>query len=1056
MRKNAENGGGILIRRHTVALLVLAAAVLTATESVAKESDPTPVAPYANMQWREMGPASPGRVTAVAGSATNYKLYYVGAAGGGVWKTENAAQTWTPVFDQADVASIGAIALDPTDDNTVWVGTGEDDPRNDVSYGDGVYKSIDGGKTWSNVGLAGTKYISRILIDPKDHDHVLVGAQGDVFADSPERGVYVTDDGGKSWRNTLYVGPMSGISDLALDLQNPSVVYAGVWQFRRQPWTFQSGGPNDGLYKSTDGGNTWAKLTGGGFPTDTLGRIGVSVAPSDGNRVYALIESKQGLLWRSDDGGARWTMMNDETIVDQRPFYFTHIETDPKNPNLVYSVSEALSVSEDGGKTFTRFPYSNEDYHQLWIAPDDPSRMMVAADGQYSLTLDGGANWFNAANFPIGQVYHIGLSRENPYGVCAGFQDGPTMCAPSNSQDPNGILNKAWIWLTGGDGQWAVPDPVDPRFIWADTENGALIISNKVTKDVWLGQPYIQDAKASFDNRFARYRFNWESPIAFAPWNGHIAWIGGNCVFQTADRGMHWSVISPDLTRDDKTKQQPSGGPVTLDVSGAEQFDTILDIEGSTVKSGEIWVGTDDGLVQMTRDGGIHWSNATPPNGPRGGRYATVAPSSFDDGTAYAIADAHYTGDNAPYVFVTHDFGRHWDSIANGLPPSEWVRTIRPDIRDRDLLYLGTEQGIWISFDAGRSWQNLKNNMPSVSVRDIRIQPEFDDLVVGTHGRSIYVMDDLRPIQDLQQARAAGTWLFQPRVSYEYSPRSDEWTGTNFTAANPPSGVIISFYQRRAQNVPPKLEILESNGRTIKTIDGSQTIDGKEVSNIPNEPGINRYVWDFSADGPIKWKGAANPDSQGSDSGPQVPPGAYVARLILGGRTFLKGFQVKADPQTVETQAQFEESFALSEHCTAQYSVVDTMLNNLDAITKAFNDASSGATKAGNTALLAQIAIAVADENQTRQFLSADYKGPEDFVQRPGALREDLQYYLTGSPTIVTPALRELEKDVDGHFRRGVARYNDFVAGLPAIDAALRKANLAPLPDIEPIRIVAE
>lgn len=1048
-------------RRYTVALFVLLAAVSIAAESVAKEPSstsapvaspiPTPAAPYANMQWRAMGPASPGRVTAVAGSATNYNLYYAGAAGGGMLKTENAAQTWTPVFDQQDVASIGAIAIDPTDDDTVWVGTGEDNPRNDVSYGDGVYKSIDGGKTWSNVGLAGTKYISRILIDPKNHQHVLVGAQGDVFADSTERGVYVTDDGGKTWRNTLYIGPMSGISDLALDRQNPRIVYAGVWQFRRQAWTFQSGGPDDGLYKSTDGGNTWAKMTGGGLPTDTLGRIGISVAPSDGNRVYALIESKQGLLWRSDDSGAHWTMVNDQTIVDQRPFYFTHVETDPKNPDKVYSVSEALSVSTDAGKTFTRLPYFNEDYHQLWIAPDDASRMMVAADGQYSLTFDGGANWFNAANFPIGQVYHVGLSRENPYWVCAGFQDGPTMCAPSNSQDPNGVLNKAWIWLTGGDGQWGIPDPIDPNFIWADTENGTLSISNKVTKDSWLASPYITDSELSFDSRLARYRFNWESPIAFAPWDGHVAWLGGNRVFQTTDRGAHWSVISPDLTRDEKIKQQPSGGPVTFDVSGAEVYDTILDIEASTIRRGEIWVGTDDGLIQMTRDGGQHWSNVTPAHGPHYGRYATVAPSPFDDGTAFAISDAHYTGDSASYVFVTHDFGAHWASIANGLPQDEWVRTIRPDTRNRNLVYLGTEQAIWISFDAGRSWHSFKNNLPSVSVRDIRIQPDFDDMVIGTHGRSIYIMDDLRPIQDLSLAQAAGVWLFQPRASYEYNTRSDEFPGTDFAASNPPSGVPISFYQRSPHPSPPKLEILDASGRAIKTVQGSQDSGGQEVSIIPNESGINRYVWDFSADGPAKWT-SASPLYQSSDSGPQVPPGTYVVRLTLGGKTFRRSIEVKADPKTSETKAQFEESFLLSEHCTAQYSIVDTMLDNLDEVAKVLTDASASAKRAGNAELVAQLSSALADETRTHEFLSADYKGPEDFIQRPGALREDLQYFLNGSPTIVTPAFRELEKEVDGHFGQGVARYNEFVAGLPAINAKLRKASQSPLLDIKPIR----
>ncbi|MHB8147723.1 MAG: VPS10 domain-containing protein, partial [Vulcanimicrobiaceae bacterium] len=586
-----------------------------ASPSAKPSPTPTPGPPFSNMEWRAIGPAAAGgRVAAVAGSATDPKLYYVGSAGGGVWKSDNSGQTWSAVFAKQKVAAIGAVAIDPTDNHTVWVGTGEDNPRNDVSYGDGVYKSTDGGKTWTDMGLKQTKYISRILVDPRDHNHVIVGAQGDVFAGNTHRGVYVTNDGGKTWKQTLYVGPMSGVSDMAMDAQNPNVVFAGIWQFRRQPWTFTSGGPDDGLYKSTDGGETWTKLTGHGLPTGYTGRIGLAVAPSNGNRVYALIESSQGILWRSDNGGGTWTMESKNTLIDQRPFYFTHIAVDPKNPDKVYAVSEALSMSTDGGKKFKAIADQvHVDYHAIWIAPNDPSRVIVGEDGGYALTLDGGDNWFFSANLPIGEVYRVGLSNENPYWVCAGLQDNNAWCAPNNTQDPSGIQNKAWITSAGGDGEWTVPDPIDPNYLWGDSENGALSVENKVTKDGWFVQPYLQDVKEQFNNRAARYRFNWESPIGFAPWDGHIAWFGGNVVFQTTDRGLHWTVISPDLTRNIKAHQKPSGGPVTNDVSGAEESDTILDIEGSTLHKGEIWVGTDDGLVQLTLDGGKHWSNVTPP-----------------------------------------------------------------------------------------------------------------------------------------------------------------------------------------------------------------------------------------------------------------------------------------------------------------------------------------------------------------------------------------------------------------------------------------------------------
>ena len=407
---------------------------------------PTPGPPYSNMQWRSIGPALPGgRVAAVAGSVRDVNLYYLGAAGGGVWKSTDGAETWQPVFDKQKVSAIGAIAIDPANDDVVWVGTGESNPRNDVSYGDGVYKSTDGGKTWSNVGLTQTRHISRILIDPHDPNHVIVGALGDVFGPNENRGVYVTDDGGKTWNKTLYVSDQSGVSDMAMDVQHPNVVYAGMWHFLREPWNFTSGGPDDGLYRSSDGGRTWTKLTGSakGLPTGITGRIGLAVAPSNGSRVYAIVESKDGILWRSDDAGATWTMVSNDTLVDQRPFYFTHLIVDPKNADRVYAISEFLAVSTDGGKKFKEIaPQIHVDFHAAWIAPDNPNRAIIGADGGIARTVDGGDNWFFDRNIPIGQIYHIGVSNENPYWVCGGWQDNNGWCGPTNSLDPSGILNK--------------------------------------------------------------------------------------------------------------------------------------------------------------------------------------------------------------------------------------------------------------------------------------------------------------------------------------------------------------------------------------------------------------------------------------------------------------------------------------------------------------------------------------------------------------------------------------------------------------------------------------
>jgi photosystem II stability/assembly factor-like uncharacterized protein len=1025
--------------------LCAAAPTPSASPSPAPTPTPTPAPAFSNMNWREIGPATAGgRVAAVAGSDTDPKLYYIGSAGGGVWKSANSGQTWSPVFDKEDVSAIGAVTIDPTDNSTVWVGTGEENPRNDVTYGDGVYKTTDGGDTWTNMGLAPTKQISRIIVDPRNHNHVIVGALGDLFNDSADRGVYVTNDGGKTWAKTLYVGPESGVSDMAIDPQNPNVVYAGIWQFQRRPWTFLSGGDADGLYRSTDGGANWTKLTGHGLPTDTTGRIGLAVAPSNGNRVYALIESKQGILWRSDDGGDNWTMTSNNTLVDQRPFYFTHIGVDSKHPDIVYGVSEALSKSTDGGKTFKSIADNvHVDYHAIWIAPSDPSRIITGEDGGYALTLDGGDNWFFSMNLPISQVYRVGLSNENPYWVCGGLQDNNAWCAPNNTQDGSGIQNKAWIAVAGGDGEWAVPDPIDPNYLWADSENGALTVLNKVSRDGWFVAPYLQSSVESFDNRVAKVRWNWESPIAFAPWDGHLAWYGGNYLFQSSDRGLHWKPISPDLTRNVKDHQAPSGGPITHDVSGAEESDTILDIEGSTRRKGEIWVGTDDGLIQLTLDGGQHWKNVTPPGGPEYGRYASISPSPLEDGTAYAINDGHYTGDNKPYVFVTHDFGKTWTSIADGLPPAEWARSIAADIHNRNLVYLGTEEGIWISFNGGTKWEVFKNNLPTVSVHDIRMQPQFDDLAIATHGRGIFIMDDMTPVQQLQSAVAKGYALFPVRTSYQYNQTgNDEGTYTNYAASNPTLGTVINYYQSAVQKDAPKLEFLDAMGHVVRTYQGTHKVGDKDEPWVSNKVGINSFTWAWGIDPPVKWLGAAKKTYQGPNDGPGVIPGVYTARLTLGKNVMTQRFTVKADPLTKYSQAQLAAIFDFQKRSYELYSRVDTALNNLDAVKKAITEAQAVATKANNTDATTKLAAILKAHDDVFNFFTADYHNDEDSIQMPGKLREDVQGLAFSGGTVITPASLDYEKRVRAEYADGTTRYNAFVdQQIPALNDILKTMN---------------
>jgi photosystem II stability/assembly factor-like uncharacterized protein len=997
--------------------------------------------PTMNLLWRATGPAiAGGRVTSVAGSARDANLYYAGAAGGGVWKSTDGGAAWNPVFDKENAGAIGAVAIDPSNDDTVWVGTGESNPRNDVSYGDGVYKSIDGGKTWTNVGLQKTKYISRILIDPSDPQHVIVGALGDVFSDSPDRGAYVTFDGGKTWKKTLFIGPESGVCDLASSPKTPNVIYAGVWEFQRRPWTFRSGGERDGLYRSTDGGRTWAHLTGGGLPEGITGRIGLAVAPSDQNRIYALIESKRGILWRSDNGGTTWQLVSSNTLVDERPFYFTHVEVDPSNPDHVYTASTQLAESTDGGQKFKAIARDvHVDFHSIWIAPNDPRRVIVGEDGGYALTVDGGHTWTFSANLPIGQFYRVGLGNDNPYTICGGLQDNNSYCGPSNSLDASGNTNAAWYAVVqDDDGQWAIPDPLNANVIWSDGQDGALFTFNRRTREYLFTQPYLTSVQQDYDIATSPYRFNWESPIGFAPWNPHLAWFGGNVVFQSNDDGLRWRPVSPDLTRNDKAHQQPAGGPITHDVTGAEYTDTILDIEGSPVSAGEIWVGTDDGYVQMTRDGGLHWRNVTPSNAIANGRFETVAPSPLERGTAYAVEDAHLMGNDAPHVWVTRDYGAHWQTSVNGLPSDLWTRSIRPDIRNAALVFLGTEEGVWVSYDRGEHWQSLRNNMPAVSVRDIRIQPRFDDLVLATHGRSIWVMDDIRPLQDLSQAVNAGAMLFAPRTSYEYNLTNNlEGLYARYAAPNPPYGVPITYYQNTPQRDAPAVTIFDAAGRTVRTLKGT------------NNAGLNRIVWNLTAAPPVKWKGAPNPDFSGPEDGPTVVPGRYEARVTLNGRTFVQRFRVKPDPEAKETLAQMQQSFAAFTRLNERYSSVDTMLNHLDRIEKALSveRAASGGT-----------AQNVLDEARRKRAaveaqLTAAYSNGEDSVSRPGSLRENLDGALTSLQSfsvqgIITPAAAQFYARIDAEYGRAHNAYNAYVRSIPSMNAKLTAAGLRAIPEI--------
>jgi photosystem II stability/assembly factor-like uncharacterized protein len=901
------------------------------------------VTAFGNLQYRSIGPAiAGGRATATVGSDSDPLLYYAGGAGGGVFKSVDGGASWKPVFDNEKVAPVGAIAISPRNNADVWVGTGESNPRNDVEAGDGIWHSADGGKMWRFAGLTGAGQISQISIDPRDPRTIVVGVLGRVFGDSTTRGVYVTRDGGTRWSRTLYVGPSSGVSDLVRDPDSPSILFAGVYQFRRQPWTMTSGGTSGGIYRSDDGGATWHKLHGRGLPTAPTGRIGL--ADAGHGRIYAIVQSRAGELWRSDDGGQTWSKMPHSHYIGDRPFYFSRLFADPHDRNKVIDVGLALSRSDDGGQSFHAIATNaGWDYHQAWWSHDG-RRVIVANDEGVVISADGSANGWQPYNLPFAQPYHIGLGATEPnYRVCIGLQDDNTWCGWSAVDNGIGILNRDWTTVGPGDGMWALLDPLNSDLIWSTSTNsdtGQVFLFDERTQQVAEVSPY---ARSNSGPPYAlRYRFNWDTPIAFTASAEPRALVGGNLVFESADHGQTWTVLSPDLTRNEKSHQQAPGGPIDLDLSGAETSDTILDIETTKLDTSVIWVGTDDGLIQMTRDasGGsgraAHWSDVTPPGVQPWGRFSTVTPGHDNAGTAYAAYDRHMLGDEHPYAFATDDYGATWHSITGDMPSDVFLRVVREDPTNRNLLFAGSQRGVWVSFDRGEHWQSLRLNMPATAIYDIEIQPQTGDLVVAAHGRGVWILDDLGPLRQLALTQAPGVTLVRPRDAYrmfQFSPVNSfpccapTTTATSgqtlpdnvFVGENPKYPAIITYYlpQRAAQR--PSMEIADAKGRTIKHVD-----------KLPNLAGINRTGWDLSEDGPVKWTGTFK-ENQGPDTGAEVLPGTYTVRLNVGGHSYAQTLTVIADPRDGNSADRYAKRYAFLSELYAEYGRVDTWLNAIDA-----------------------------------------------------------------------------------------------------------------------------
>ena len=924
----------------------------------------------AGLKWRSVGPANnAGRISAVHGVPGDPSTYYVAGANGGIIKTTNAGTTFKPIFDKQSVGSIGAIAIAPSDPNVIYVGTGEGNPRNNASIGDGVYKSVDAGEHWTKIGLEKSDKIARIVIDARNHNIVFVCGIGREWGPSEERGVFRSTDGGTTWKRVLFVDPQTACSDISADPANSNILYAGMYTYRRWAWHLESGGGNTAVYKSVNGGDSWERLSGKdrdiGLPKGDMDRIGVAVAPSDPNIVYVISETKtEGELWRSDDAGAHWRTVSRDPNINFRPFYYADLRVDPQNPNRVYTLSGSLYLSEDGGLNFRTIAQGVHGDHQaMWIDPVNPKRIVEGSDGGWQLSYDAGKTWEVVNTFAFTQFYHINYDMQTPYMACGGLQDNGNWCGPSRGLF-GGILKSDWATVSGGDGFFTVPDLAKPWLIYSDAQGGMLNITDTRTGTQKTIYPYPNRVGSVGDAMIGhKYRFNWNSPIALSPQNPGVVYFGGNVVFKSVNHGNSFQVISPDLTTNDPAKQQSSGGPIVVDNTAAEFHSTLLSISPSPLDSLLIWTSSDDGVVSVTRDGGKSW-NSVFRNiaGLKPAAWlATVEASHFEAGTAYVVADHHQDDDYAPYVYMTTDFGRTWKSIVGDLPvAASWTHVVREDPKNRNLLYVGTEMGAWASWDRGTHWVSLRGDLPAVPVRDIQVHPRENDLLLATHGRGLYIMDDITALQQVGPAMSTDATLFPAPVAIRWNQWNKDGNlgQKTYRGENPPDGAMITYFLKAQPSGEVNMTVADKDGRVVR-----------RMTRIPDEAGINRVSWDLRYDatpGATGGRGggggatatspptdtslaalrarrraaaqetgpAAEFEGFGPAGAPFVLPGVYTAAIMVDGRRYTTNITVQLDPRSDMTTAQLVAQHDAARRMEDVATRVNRVVSNIDDVSR--------------------------------------------------------------------------------------------------------------------------
>jgi photosystem II stability/assembly factor-like uncharacterized protein len=896
------------------------------------------------LEWRCIGPHRGGRVVAVAGDPADPMTFYFGGCNGGVWKTTDGGTYWQNVSDGFfRTASVGALAVADADPNVIYAGMGECCIRVDVSHGDGVYKSIDGGKTWTHRGLEDTRFISRIRVHPRDPDLVYVAALGHAFGPNETRGVFRSRDGGQTWERVLYRSPSAGACDLSMDPTNPRVLYAALWEGRRTPWSIVSGGQDTGLFKSTDGGDTWTDLTNNpGLPQGLKGRIGVALSPARPDRVWALVEAADGALHRSDDGGATWERVCADPALRRRPWYFSHIFADPQHPETVYVLSQSAFKSTDGGRSFTQITTPHIDNHDLWIDPRNPRRMIEGNDGGACVSFNGGASWSTIYNQPTAPFYRVATDIRFPYRVYGTQQDSSAISVPSRSFNGVILLSDCHRCGTSESGDIAVR-PDDPNIVYsgaigsAPGGGGVLLRYDHRTGQVRIVTVW-PEIFTGWGAKDLKYRFQWTFPIHISPHDPNILYVAAERVFRSTSEGTSWEAISPDLTRNDITKQEASGGPITKDTAGADHYCTVFAFAESRHEPGVLWAGSDDGLVHISRDGGGHWENITPPNLPEWTTIGKIEPSPHDPACAYIAAWRYKLDDYRPYLYRTRDYGRTWTQITDGIPDGEFTRVIREDPVRRGLLYAGTETGLYVSFDDGEHWQRFQLNLPAVPVYDLQVKQ--DDLVAATHGRSFWILDDLTPLRQLtDEALRMPAYLCQPRPAIRLLPEATfhfpTGPGKNYlwpfpegvpatfyetrrpngdpdvvlldAGRNPPDGVIVWYYLGKQPEGEVTLTFLDARGEVIKTF--SSAVQPGHGPGVHGEAGLNRFVWDMRYPDARPVEGQLT--AEGTITAPLAPPGTYQVRLTVDGVNQTQSLEIHKDPRVTVTQTELDEQFAL-------------------------------------------------------------------------------------------------------------------------------------------------